>query len=298
MRKAAILALTVLLAATSCEYEFEVTPVDTTPKTYVECLPGLDNTTIFHIHKTIPVGMEYSEEENTFTVRRIAFTVNGVGADLYPLGDGLWKCKKTLNPGDELSFELETMETPKVKATTTIPSLPEFSFNATKVRSDFFDVLNFAIQFEDTDIREDDYYAISAYRKDVLKENPEENQIFAQRAYMPGTISLDYDFTGEGEMVNMLLISGKDIIEGRYNYITSLYEYGEDMVDYYYSLTVYHLSTEAYGFLFSEYNKSSNLMASIGLCPPNFSYTNIHGGYGVLGGISCVSTPFQQLEIN
>ena len=51
-------------------------------------------------------------------------------------------------------------------------------------------------------------------------------------------------------------------------------------------LLVYTLSEELYGYLNAEYNKNNNVLSMLGLAPSNFAYSNVDGGYGVLGGYS------------
>ena len=53
-----------------------------------------------------------------------------------------------------------------------------------------------------------------------------------------------------------------------------------------YQLEVYHLSEELYNYCKAQYLKDFNILSNFGVTPPNFTYSNISGGIGIIGGIS------------
>ena len=61
-------------------------------------------------------------------------------------------------------------------------------------------------------------------------------------------------------------------------------------VDNRYRIVLYKVSDEFYHYCKSLYMIENNLFAEVGLSPTNFSYTNISGGFGVLGGLSCTQS--------
>lgn len=59
-----------------------------------------------------------------------------------------------------------------------------------------------------------------------------------------------------------------------------------------YSIVLYLLSEEAYNFCKAAYLTNFNMLSNFGVTPPNFTYTNVKGGLGVVGALSgAVSGP-------
>ena len=76
-----------------------------------------------------------------------------------------------------------------------------------------------------------------------------------------------------------ILLRGEDFENGEFIFASD--PEGGD-----YQLLVYSLSDSAYGYLNARYNQESNILGILGLSPPNFAYSNVSGGYGVLGAAS------------
>lgn len=53
-----------------------------------------------------------------------------------------------------------------------------------------------------------------------------------------------------------------------------------------YVVEVYRLSEELYNYLKARYLMNFNLLSNFGVTPPNFTYSNVRGGLGIVGGIS------------
>lgn len=51
-------------------------------------------------------------------------------------------------------------------------------------------------------------------------------------------------------------------------------------------LEVYRLSEELYNYCKAQYLGTFNILSNFGVTPPNFTYTNVHDGIGIVGGIS------------
>ena len=90
-------------------------------------------------------------------------------------------------------------------------------------------------------------------------------------------IEFDYDEDGEGD----------EIPE----------ESDESVVTHQYQILVYKLSTETFGYCGALYNQQSNFLAMLGLSAPNYAYTNISGGYGILGALTVAESPWITPEI-
>lgn len=57
-----------------------------------------------------------------------------------------------------------------------------------------------------------------------------------------------------------------------------------------YLFEVYSLSTEFYNYAKAQYLGTFNMLSNFGVTPPNFTYSNIYGGLGLVGGIAGVTT--------
>ena len=61
-----------------------------------------------------------------------------------------------------------------------------------------------------------------------------------------------------------------------------------------YKVEVFRVSPEFYRFNKAQSMIEDNYLATVGLSPSTFSYTNIKGGFGVLGTLTGTSTPWYQ----
>ena len=56
-----------------------------------------------------------------------------------------------------------------------------------------------------------------------------------------------------------------------------------------YEVEIYALSEELYNYCKAQYLENFNILANFGVTPPNFTYSNVSGGIGIVGGVSrCV----------
>lgn len=53
---------------------------------------------------------------------------------------------------------------------------------------------------------------------------------------------------------------------------------------------IYRLSEEFYNYAKAQYLSTFNMLSNFGVIPPNFTYTNVRGGIGIVAGISGVGT--------
>ena len=53
-----------------------------------------------------------------------------------------------------------------------------------------------------------------------------------------------------------------------------------------YEVEIFRLSEELYNYCKAQYLKDFNILSNFGVTPPNFTYSNVDGGLGVVGGVS------------
>lgn len=57
-----------------------------------------------------------------------------------------------------------------------------------------------------------------------------------------------------------------------------------------YKIEVFHLSEELYNYCKAQYLMDFNILSNFGVTPPNFTYSNVLNGLGIVGGISMCSS--------
>lgn len=67
---------------------------------------------------------------------------------------------------------------------------------------------------------------------------------------------------------------------------------------YSYSIAIRRISKEAYCYIKARHIENVNVLATIGLAPPTFTYSNIDGGFGVLAGMSKSETPYFKVKFS
>jgi hypothetical protein len=60
--------------------------------------------------------------------------------------------------------------------------------------------------------------------------------------------------------------------------------------DHEYRVEIYRLTDEFYNYAKAQYLSTFNMLSNFGVTPPNFTYSNISGGLGIVAGLSVVSS--------
>lgn len=68
---------------------------------------------------------------------------------------------------------------------------------------------------------------------------------------------------------------------------------GKFGIAYMYRVRVYRLSPEFYRYWLARYSIDNDDLSSLGWAPSNFAYTNVVGGFGVLGAVCCLDFGWQ-----
>ena len=62
-----------------------------------------------------------------------------------------------------------------------------------------------------------------------------------------------------------------------------------------YQVYLYRLSPEFYNYAKAQYLSAFNMLSNFGVTPPNFTYSNVSGGIGVVAGLSVASTGWEEV---
>ncbi len=321
MKKRFVLILVAALGFFSCEERFELNDVGGEPRMYVECYAGLSDTTLVRLYKAMPVNAKASDGED-YTLKSMDLKVDGTSVVLHPVSDSLFLSSGAIAPakslywtddpipaGAKLSLEVETEETAPVSATTTVPVKPSFSLTAEMVGGPIMPYIQFLINFQNEVLPTDRFgIAIKQYMTTHRDDGSEDQsyEMSSAPTMIEGDIVLEQDlsvmgcpgafhfgmYSGEefeGQTLNAIMMYDPREYtweENRYD------DEGNELPPVTVTLSiklqiqVLKFSDESYGYLNSLYNRESNWLAMLGFCPPSVAYTNISGGYGVLGGIS------------
>lgn len=322
MKKKISIILLAALGFCSCEERFELNDVGGEPRMYVECYAGLADTTIVQLYKAMPVnakasdGRDYTLKSMSFSVNGTPTTINPVNETLTAYGDtispvkGLFWTDAHIAPGSRISLEVETAETAPVSATTTVPNKPAFTMAAEMIGGPVMPYIQFTIDFQGAIEASDRYgIGIKQYIKTHRDDGSEdiEYDMSAAPTMINGDIAAEHSLTvmGYPESFHFGMFSGEDLENGKTINAIMMYdprEYTWEEIKYddegnetgtvtvtlslKLQIQILRFSEESYGYLNSLYNRQENLLAMLGFCPPTVAYTNISGGYGVLGGLS------------
>ena len=285
LKKYSILSL--LAAAclfSSCEEEFEVKVEDASPKIFLQGMVSPFSSSPIYVYKAVSVGGTRSDAHN-YTLRDVSLKVNGTEVGLAEEGNLGWCSEVDYAEGDELEFTISTKETGVATAVTTIPEMLGFSADSSMVEGNII----YNIQFDES-LDEDSKFAVAVIRTDDQFRNIASMPLSKPGSdeTLLGALSPDFrevrlPFLYVCEALDGAIFNGKEVgsdkrLSVEVSYIESE---GQD-----YMLLLYTLSEELYGYLNAEYNKNNNVLSMLGLAPSNFAYSNVDGGYGVLGGYS------------
>ena len=287
LRKYAILSL--LAAAclfSSCEEEFDVKVEDTRPRIFLQGMVSPVSSSPIYVYKAVSVGGTRSDAHN-YTLRDVSLKVNGKEVGLVEEGNLGWRSEVDYSEGDELEFTISTMETGIATAVTSIPEMLGFSADSSLVEGSII----YNIRFDES-LDEDSKFAVAVIRTDkdfvhlssmpLLKPGSNETLL---GALTPDFREVRLPFFTVCEALDGAIFNGKEIGQDKKLGIEVPY-YEPDDSGLEQMLLVYTLSEELYGYLNAEYNKNNNVLSMLGLAPSNFAYSNVDGGYGVLGGYS------------
>lgn len=329
MKKYLLPIIIVILGLSSCEEYFELQGSEGEPKMFVECYAGLTDTTYIKLYKAMPVNAKRSNGDD-FNVQKLDFTINGSKAGLTEVDKTFYWTVDPINGGDKLAIDVQTKEAAPVHASTTVPPTPTFTTEVSYI-SGSTPMFRFHLKM-DGHIAPTDRFGISIKEHVTISyDNGDEPQSYYENT-SPVTLDIStaslsdilmaalmpmpsINVTGYPETIECAFYSGEDFSNGEIE-VASLFtptemtweEYrdwqeGEDG-NYWptdtvtvtrtdsLSVTVVRLSDECYGYMNALYNQETDIMAMLGLSPAHFAYTNVSGGYGVLGGLTLASSPW------
>ncbi len=317
-----LLASALLLS--SCEYELDVTRLDRTPRLFVLGVTGGSDTTAVRLLPAKAIGDTLSPAVS-LAGTKAELLVNGEKARLEiadgsdpKLPEGSCYTLHPVCPGDKVEFRAETPGLEPVSAESIVPE--EFPEHEIKMETKVVAVdrgsgvkmetlLNIKVSFDD-DPDAQDFYGIRVQREyenyGYANHKKEYNTLYpvSYSSDMLGASPANSSFVvscdlGSGVSPSMMVYDDKSFEDGRGEleflapYIPDEYRkdyYGEYARIYRYRLFLYRISPELYRFLKSEEIVANSIHVLLVTSPPSYVYTNVRGGVGVFGGLSCITT--------
>ncbi len=328
MKYRILLILLMILALPACEYTADLDGFDKSPRLYVLGMPGGSDTTAVMLRPTIPMA-DRNASEVSLDNAEVIMTVNGVQVPLSVADESATNLpagsRYTLHPvlpGDELEFRASADGVPPVMAECRVPdAFPEYDVAIGKkekvVDGNVETYLNVIVDLKDVP-KTDDCFAMRVCREkdsfgfhvgggkdyDFMYPEgiPSVNEdypiyqfpilvnygggidLFSDKLYTPMLVYQDDFSAGGNHRLEFVTAYRRDEIYTDYNDGT---EYGHRFS---FKIYLYRLSPELLRYMKANAIPADNVTILFAMAPPSYVYTNIHGGVGVFGGMTCAET--------
>lgn len=299
--------LSVVLSVCSCEYTAVLSGLPDDSRIYMECIPGLPDETAVIVGVASPVqcsvpvvDLSCTEIRLSAGGRPVSLEYDGVASDgssVRFVTDGMFA------PGDHIRCRVSVPGLGEVSAESMMPSVPEASLRIE--RSNDGENINFYVDVDDPSGT--DYYAVSFARKAVeyrgtdIVENLRspafeivsgDGTPYGSNAGLRRSGGLPFFFCDDHSSCDGVLsfaVSCAYVSDAVNDYGSS----GKFGIAYMYRVRVYRLSPEFYRYCLTRYSIDNDDLSSLGWAPSNFAYTNVVGGFGVLGSVCCLDFGWQ-----
>ncbi len=315
-----ILPILLLAGAVSCEERFDLPSSGDGDRLYVKCYAGLADSSYIEVLKAVPLngksggaavltglslrvdGIEadiIAAGENTF-ITGAKFPA-GANVTLKAQAEGLEKVVASSRVPESFSFT--TSATKVGNAFVDLVRL-DLQLDREVAENENFSVEVYCHLHRETDDGNppaDNYFIedIASVGKVIGTETDILSYLSGgdfrhQLLEIGGTHSCEFNYFS-AEVFNNGAVSvyiSPSYTDTTYTYNPNLYDDGGNLTEeddtvtvvqtVEYQVILTELSTELYGKLNAEFNAESNMLAMLGLSPPNYAYTNISGGYGIL----------------
>lgn len=330
MKNKRYILLVALALLGACDYPFDPKTDVEGDRMFLQAYVTERDTTFIRLSRTVPLyadrvpGTDYRIKE--FRVR-----AGGQEVDVQRKDDRRWYFVGHNAPGTVLDLYVKAAGIEAVSAETVVPDAPAVaSARQDAVRIGERDYAKVTVTLAE-DPEPDAYYGMTYLLEntshwtmtweDGMEEGQDTVVVTSLYPLQPGE---SVDFIAElsaamsrtvfsfnpswksGEMNMQLQVFRGREIQGRtleqfYSLYTDSeqeYEWGEgnkysSKSSYRWKVKFYRLSDACYNYLTALSNESYSGLASFGLIPPGFTYSNVRGGYGAFVSLSCTETPWK-----
>ena len=286
-----VAAVAIAAALTACEYKFELIDPEAEPKLFIMCVAGDNDSTVVNVGVAQPVSRPMKKYDMEHLA--LSLTVNGKSTDLEMKRTGTWINSPywvsipKYSPGDKVEIKAELPEVKPVCASSEIPlQIPGGKAVLEKENKKYETYLTLSdlpsecrylgmkiireikVRLDDkifTNITEMSVDSDNEVFKEIDTQGPRSNFIFWDSKEVPSdTIKL------------------KLIPDGGIN---------AEYLSIRYRLVLYNLSDELFRYYLSLDATNNGWGAEAGLLYRSmYAYSNIDGGFGILGGMTVART--------
>lgn len=284
-----LLTLLATIVSAGCEQEFKIVDTDGENRIYIEFLPS----TLSDWHELTVIGAKSINNgaQNDISSYDIKVRLTADGEEVTLEKDNTYRATYMayhhFEPGQTISIEAEAKGYSKAYAQCIIPEpVKEFSTKVEK-GEDYPDEIKVTIEYPDNPETKDMYGAV------MVQEEWNEAQM---TGFIDAVnLQMSYNVFDESAYRTMTLRGKKiaywndaQITENGRQKITLSFSGVKNGPDVTYRFKVLMLKTSAdfYRYFDGQWDKESNILASMGLASPTFTFTNITDGLGILGSLS------------
>ncbi len=301
------------LAFVACQRDFDIGS-PTEEKLCLICFPGLRDTTIIQLYRTVPIGGRY-DGDPLLKDAEVVFSVNGQTRPVEQAREavgsvpaGCWFVAEALSPGDETEITAKIDGVAPVRASAKVPNLPpvfEYGLRDKEVEVRFNDSsgsggsYGLAVQCEQSleidgkitvRTRNMQPYtaAVGTREISVMKDYYDAGftgwSLWPSRtAYYGVRVWPTSDLGGTVVKLSMMLASANFNSNLDIDYEP---EHEGAIEKRRYKVLLYHFSEEFCKYMAALDHQANNAYASYGIVPMMPSFSNVSGGCGVFAGWS------------
>lgn len=309
------------ISMVGCRDNFSIDITKANSKLVAYAFPSTADTTYIQLWKSIPVGTQVSKSFPEVDNASIQYSVNGKPRKVYPAGGGLYYTIGKQQPGDHVNMEVSTDSLPDVVSEGSIPQAIPIQSDTiiyiTRIAEDNLKDTYYQIQAHFTDPgTTTDYYAVRVLAMDIApigrqndgrqlldsayfwaelntKDETVLNHIsdidnslgFSNLFYRNFYIFDDHSISGQKHTLRLNVQSYQTIMTA------------ETATCRRFKVFLYKLSPAYYKFLKSINELANNKLARYGLSQMHTSFTNIQGGFGVLGCYAVSESEWMTVEL-
>ncbi len=297
------------LTMSGCQYKIKLDGLSDEKRIFVNCFPGSTDTTLISVYVAKPVNYkgEFNYNGNT---AKVSMWVDGKEIDIrrndgisenFP--EGTKFVTASFLPGQKVRLEVSMDGLETASGESVVPdAFPEYEIRFRKTTKMIADLKYksdapgyFGMRIIRQERRYDDgqeSYRYNEYESPDYDSDSDNDLAFSEADkittlnFGDGTFIFWEDATFPSE-------SGTRTFSVPLQYRPDTEEPGLSFegqevtvrIESKYKFKLYRLTREMYNYLYSRYAEANDALASAGLAPATFSYSNITGGYGILGPV-------------
>lgn len=302
MKRYLTLIAAALLLTSACDFDF--TPkIDSDAKLFVKCVAMSDSICV-QVKYAAPTSNAKSFHK-IFT-EHMEVDVNGQTVPVTLDDEGNGTAIKHVEEGDHIIVSTGTAELGDVYGCTDMPSLPELSEVKVEdnvlVDSVSYTVIHLKME-EKPDIG--DYFAVHIIEERTisLPDTVIVDTLYARAMIQSGADGVP-EFASLSESNGLFPFIGAPVIlfpasavrhkECGLALLSLNYIYPDVTIHSRYKLLVSKVSEEFYLYSMALYKSTGDVLATLGLAPPQFAWSNIEGGMGFCGALATIETDWYE----